>query len=252
MKIATGTPIAPGTAVITQPTYLPWMGYFEQIARADTLVFLDTVQFVRRSWHSRNRLVAADGNPFWLTVPVAAHPRETTMKEIRISREDGKWRHKHLQSIAIHLRKAPYFDMLFPLFETWLNRDHEFLVDLTTSGILLIAGLLNLRPRILRASSLDAGGSRAELLLNICRQIGATQYYSASGSRVYLADEEHRFQRVGIDVEYQAWTPPSYPQQCANFVSHMSVVDALMNIGPDAVRELLVPRGALIETGGSE
>lgn len=43
------------TAVIMQPTYLPYLGYFQLIAQADVLVFLDDVQFARRSWQQRNR-----------------------------------------------------------------------------------------------------------------------------------------------------------------------------------------------------
>ena len=54
---------------------MPWLGYFEQIANADVFVFLDTVQFVARSWHNRNRLKGSDGQHFWLTVPIAARPK---------------------------------------------------------------------------------------------------------------------------------------------------------------------------------
>jgi len=59
------------TVAISQPTYLPWMGYFELIDSADTFVYLDSVQFVRQSWQHRNRIKTPTGLQ-WLTIPSAS------------------------------------------------------------------------------------------------------------------------------------------------------------------------------------
>ena len=135
-----------GTVVITQPTYLPWLGYFEQMARADTFVFLDTVQFVPRSWQCRNRLRGANFQPFWLSVPVARHERETPLKDIRISADQPQWKDKHLRSIHHHLGATPYFTALFPEIKAWLMQEWQWLADLNIAGIYLMAGWLGLAP----------------------------------------------------------------------------------------------------------
>ena len=57
------------TIAIMQPTYLPWLGYFDLIDRSDILVFLDSVQFDKRSWQQRNRIKTPNGE-LMLTVPV--------------------------------------------------------------------------------------------------------------------------------------------------------------------------------------
>jgi WbqC-like protein family len=234
------------TAVITQPTYLPWIGYFEQIARADVFVFLDTVQFVARSWHSRNRLKGTDGEPFWLSIPVAAHRRTARLMDIRISENQQRWRTKHLRSIRTHLGSAPYFKSLYPKVEEWISAEYEYLVDLNIAGIKMLSALLHLSPAFGRASELNVGGERTQLLVNLCKQLGANRYYSSAGSRAYMHAETHLFAEAGVEVVYQMWQHPIYPQHGTHFVSHLSVIDALMNIGPQATRSLIKDGGEVV------
>lgn len=229
------------TAVITQPTYLPWLGYFEQMARADVFVFLDTVQFLDRSWHSRNRLKGSDGRPFWLTIPVCAHPQTTPLRDIRISSDQSQWRKKHLLSIQMHLGSARYFSELFPRLQAWINTEYEYLVDFNISGIRMFAEWLRLKPRFLRASELHPQGQRTSLLVSLCQEVGAARYYSAAGARVYIDEERHLFESAGIEVAYQTWEHPIYQQRNTRlgFVSHLSALDVVMNIGLDSTRALI-------------
>ena len=228
------------TAVITQPTYLPWLGYLEAIARADVVVLLDTVQFVQRSWHSRNRLRTPKGQEFWLTVPVAAHARESSIAQIHIATDQPTWRDKHLNSIRSALGSAPCFAPVFPRIENLLRRDHALLADLTFEGIATLCELLRITTPIRRASEFQAGGIRTERLVNLCKAVEATHYLSAAGSKVYLDEDMHLFDAAGISVTYQEFAHPVYPQRGAGFVSHLSALDALMNIGPEETRERLI------------
>jgi WbqC-like protein family len=230
----------PRTAVITQPTYLPWLGYFEQIARADTFVYLDTVQFVRRYWHSRNRLKDAQDNPLWLTVPVKAHAQKTPLLEMQISRDRPDWSKQHLATIQTCLGSSPYFSHIFPSLQELLSQDYQQLVDLNIAGIELFAKLLGLSPHFVRSSSLNPIGTKTELLVDLCQQVKADCYYSSLGAKVYMETAEHLFSSVGIEVIYQAWEHPIYPQKGNQFVSHLSIVDVLMNIGIEATRDFII------------
>lgn len=227
------------TVVITQPTYMPWLGYFEQMAAADDFVILDTVQFTKQSWQSRNRIKGAGGAPLWLTVPIASHPLDTPIHDIRIAPTPPKWRRKHLKSIEASLNGAPYFHRVFPRIEAWLGMEFAHLVDLNVAGIKLFADLLGLAPRLHRASEMGVGGRRSHLLLDILDRLGADDYYASLGSQVYLEADRPLFEAAGIAIRYQDWEHPRYPQRGPGFVSHLSVVDALMNIGPDATRRLI-------------
>lgn len=227
-----------GTAVITQPTYLPWLGYFEQMARAEHFVFLDSVQFVTRSWHSRNRLRARAGEVFWLSVPVEHAPRATPLAEIRIAR-DPDWQRRHLQSMRMHLGKAPHFELVHAVVAAEFAAGHEYLADLNIALIGRIANLLGLTPQLARASAMAGEGARSQLLLSLCRQLGARRYHTSAGSRDYLEADEPMFAAAGIAVSYQDWPHPEYAQQGAGFISHLSVVDALANLGAAGTAALL-------------
>jgi hypothetical protein len=54
---------------ISQPTFLPWAGYFGLLDFVDEFVFLDDVQFNKRSWQQRNN-IKINNQTFFLTVPV--------------------------------------------------------------------------------------------------------------------------------------------------------------------------------------
>ena len=222
------------TVAIQQPTYLPWLGYFEQIARADVFVLLDTVQFEQRSWQNRNRLRTVAGEPFWLTVPVDDLPLDTAIKDVTIARRDRTWRRKHLGSIRASLGAAPEFKRYFPAIEAWVGADTTSLAELNIAGIGLMVEWLGLKTRLVRASDLDVLGASSKLVLAICRKLAATHYYSAAGSATYL--DRSLFDAAGIQVSFQNWTHPVYPQGAGEFVPQLAAIDALFRCGPDAVR----------------
>jgi len=94
---------------IHQPQYLPWLGYFDKIDRADVFVLLDTVQYKKNEWQNRNRIKTATGAQ-WLTVPVCYHYPEL-IKDVTINNRE-RWAHKHQQALRTNYAKAPYWEYL--------------------------------------------------------------------------------------------------------------------------------------------
>ena len=60
MTATTGEQASP-TVVVLQPGYLPWLGFFDQLRRADVFVYYDDVQFDKHGWRNRNRIKTANG-----------------------------------------------------------------------------------------------------------------------------------------------------------------------------------------------
>lgn len=222
------------TAVaIMQPTYLPWLGYMALMDRVDIFVFLDSVQFDRRSWQQRNRIKGANG-PQMLTVPV--HKKGLggqRIAEVRISQDFG-FPEKHIRSIETAYAKAPFFDRYAPELFARLRRPHAFLADLTIDLIDWIAGELGIETERPRSSSMETAGRKADLLADLCRRLGADRYVSPPGSRGYLAESD-AFERAGVPVTYGDYEHPVYPQLHGAFVSQLSAVDLLFNVGPDSL-----------------
>jgi hypothetical protein len=229
------------TAVVTQPTYLPWLGYFQAIASADVVVFLDTVQFERRSWQSRNRLKGSNGEPYWLTVPVAKHSQDTPILEIQIADTDD-WAAKHLRSIGLSLQGAPHGDAALESVAPHYATPPAGLSDLNISLIGATLSSLDIVREIHRASELGVVGRRTDLLLAICKDVGADRYLSAAGAAAYLEDERGDFDDAEIEVVYQTWEHPVYPQAGPGFVSHLAAIDAIANLGGAGTRDLLEPK----------
>lgn len=227
------------TAVITQPTYLPWLGYFEQMHRADVFVFLDSVQFERRSWQCRNRLLDDRGEPEWLTIPLKHQPRETAIRDILITTDRADWAQDHLRLLQARLAPAPHFAAVREVLAPVLLAPPPHLADLNIALIRALAARLGLAPEFLRSSDLPVTGAKADLIVNLARHVGATDYYSAAGSAAYLDEARDQFAAAHIDYSYQTWEHPRYPQGREAFVSHLSAVDALSWIGFDAVAGLL-------------
>ena len=219
------------TVAIMQPTYLPWVGYFDLIDRSDCFVFLDSVQFAKRSWQQRNRLKGQGQDPArWVTVPVLTKGRrDQTIAAVEID-PASDFPASHLKTIRHLYAKTLFFTEYFAELEGILHR-HTRLADLNVDLIIWMCGRLGVATATLRSSTLDADGQKADLLTNICKQLGADRYLSAAGSREYI-EESDAFASTGIDVVYHAYRPAEYRQAGEVFEPQLSTLDLLMNEGP--------------------
>jgi hypothetical protein len=216
---------------IAQPTYLPWMGYFDLMDQVDAFVLLDSVQFEKQSWQQRNRIKTPIGLQ-WLTVPVAFHNRFG--RQIRnIEIRESEFARKHLRAIELNYRRSPFFDPYFPeVTKILLSCSSGRLVDLNAHLIRWFCGLLDIQTPILYSSAMNQDGRRSELLVNLCNALGAGSYVSPLGSATYLLDDLESFRRMGIEVTFQYYEHPIYRQLFPPFCPYASVLDLLLNEGP--------------------
>jgi hypothetical protein len=218
-----------------QPTYLPYLGYFHLIAASDVFVFLDDVQFARRSWQSRNRIMGAGGEVM-LTVPVKKTDRDTPIFDIEVS-TDQPWRVQHLNSFRHAYAKRPHFADALAFLEQNLVEGGK-LADLNIVLIEAAARRIGLTTEFVRARALSTPGHRSEHLLGLCRAVGATGYLSPMGSADYMQDEGV-FDAADFPFRFQAFVEVAYPQGREVFTPYMAFVDALANVGWDGLRGIV-------------
>jgi len=235
----------PKRVVILQPSYLPWLGYFEQMARADQFVFLDDVQFTRRDWRNRNRVRTKDGWS-WLTIPVIQKGQfDQSLRETRV--DNGiNWRRKHCETIRLNYARAPFFDRYFPGLESLYNREWVFLLDVCRESTFFIRDQLGIRTPVCNASDFRLQKSGGDRVRELCEGLGATHYLSGDAGKNYLSVDE--FAAKGIVLEFQGYRHPEYRQRFPEFVPYLSAIDLLFNCGEDSLAILM---GNQDKTSGS-
>lgn len=211
---------------VHQPAYLPWLGYFDKIARADMFIFLDTVQFENGSYINRNRIKTSSGLT-WLTIPIIR--KDHMSKTLVQTQTDPRtpWRQKHLKTIKFAYTKAPRLAMNFQKLEQIFSSNETLLAEICYQQLAFWVQELGIKTQIVRASSLPEMGKKSDLILNFCRYFGARRYISGRLGRDYLNESD--FRQSSIDIEYQDYRHPLYPQLHGDFVPNLSIVDFWMN-----------------------
>jgi hypothetical protein len=225
------------TVIISQPTYLPWAGYFRIMKEADVYVFLDNVQFEQRSWQSRNRIKSVEKFA-WLSIPTH-HECQSRINDVEIDNSKA-WERQHLNSIRISYGKARFFNDYFSFFKSVYELKWTQLTLLNIFLIKYFASQLGLSPVFVRASKLHLEGKRTELLLDICKMFGADRYVSSIGAKEYMEADGAKqiFEKEGIKVEFLGVKPFKYPQLFGEFIPELSVIDLLFNCGSDSQKIL--------------
>ena len=222
--------------VILQPSYLPWIGYFEQMARADQFVFLDDVQYTRRDWRNRNKIRTNEGWA-WLTVPVKQKNLYTQLlKETRIDNSTN-WNKKHCSAIRFNYSNAPFFENYYPYFDSIYQKQWDFLLDLCCETTEYFKEALNITTQTFRSSDFSVDGTKADRILNLCKKMRATHYLTGGLAQGYLS--EKNFSKKGVKLEYQKYDHPIYAQQYSGFIPNLSLVDLLFNAGDKSLDVLL-------------
>ena len=226
---------------IHQPHFLPWLGYLHRMAQADVFVLLDHVQFERRNYQNRT-MIRMNDEPRWLTVPVVQNSQKERIVEKQVdNRIDGPkwWSSHHFATLRHAYRDAPHFAAYAADFKRLFETRWEKLVDMNQAGLDLLRDAFEVRTPLVRSSELPVEGARAELILSVCKAVGAhTLLAGLGGSRGYL--DIDAFARAGVRIEFHEFTHPEYAQcGAAPFLRGLSSVDMLFNCGARSASLLL-------------
>ena len=225
---------------IHQPNFLPWLGWWDKLARADVFILLDDVQFPKKGGTYMNRVqVLVDGKAAWVTVPVVRS--YSGLREVREMRTDSSrpWREQILTTLRAAYVDAPHLDQTMDALEPLVAAPGDGLTDYNERALRAIAGLLGLdATRFVRSSSLPSEGRSTERLVSLVRSVGGSSYLAGGGAGGY--QDNALFAAAGLGLVQQPFAPERYPQATADdFIAGLSVVDALMWCGPARTAALL-------------
>jgi hypothetical protein len=221
---------------IHQPNFLPWLGFFNKIKTSDVFVLIDQVQFVKGSYCNRLKYKKQDGESAWLTIPVqyslGQNFQEVTIVDINSILKKTK---SVLQS---NYAKAPFYKEISTALIVILEREFQNLAELNVALIEWVCDGLSLETRLLRQSAIEKQfGKNNELTAGLTAYLGGDVYLSGTGAKKY--NDPELFEEQGLKLIYQEYTQPSFNQVNGEFVGGISVLDALMNVGFEGVKELI-------------
>jgi len=214
---------------VMQPTYFPWAGYFNLIAKSDFFIFLDDAQFQKNSWHNRNRLLV-NQKVHWLTVPVRHKALGQSIKDTEVDLTQH-WRTKHSKLLKNNYSRHPFSKEVLDICNLIEMDDSEYLAELNIKLISWLLKKLNINTQILLSSAMDVKGKRTTRLIDLIKQLPVDCYLSPKGSAAYLEEDSFN-DRSDVNLIYQEYSPEPYLQYRHKiFESHLSIIDVVANIG---------------------
>lgn len=214
---------------ILQSNYIPWKGYFDLIHDVDLFIFYDDVQYTHSDWRHRNKLMTRD-EPRCLTIP-AGHDLKRLICEVEIL--DQGWKQQHRSVIEQNYRNAPFIKESQSLLYFLYINSITNISDYNQRAIRHLSGILGIHTQFTDSRLLSVSGRKTERLIGILEEVGATQYISGPSARDYI--DEPMFLEAGIELVYKEY--PAYPayQQCFSpFAPFVTILDLLLNTGPEA------------------
>ncbi len=215
-----------------QPQYMPYLGYLHKMKNSDVFVILDDVQFKKNEWQNRNRVKGktptGEDTIIWLTVPVI-HNFGMLIKDVKV-RNDLPWQRKHKNTLITYYSKAPNFHFIEKFNKIWEGQ-YQFLIDVNMDSIRILMDIFDIKTKIVFSSELKINQAKTDRLVAICKELGAKIYLSGQGAYDYL--EVDKFKREGIEVVWQDFKCPVYPQLGKTFIPNLSSIDIVLVKGEE-------------------
>lgn len=218
---------------ISQPTLFSWIGYYNIIKNSDIFVFFDNVKFEKRSWQMRNKIKSVtrkEEKEIWMRIPTKINHSDIQIKDVQIDNSQD-WKTKHMNALrTCYGKKFEEISFVKEMYE----KEWEKLADFNMDFIIKCCAYLRIKTRFVKASELNVVGKKSRLLLNICKNLEASEYLTSVGAREYLEKDREIFEEAEIDIIYHKYEHPTYHQLGQNFMSNLSILDLIFNESKNA------------------
>lgn len=225
---------------IHQPNLFPWLGFFHKIHSCDVFVYLNhTENNPRTAIYTKRVKLLVNKQEFWLTCSLKNDPgiifqpiNKMTIEKPDIIKD------KHLKTIELNYKKAPFFKDVFYLIENFYNHKSSFISERNIDFIEEVCDVLFISTKRVLSSELNLSSQSTQLLIDITKKLNGKTYLAGGGASGY--QEDSLFQENGIQLSFQNFKHPTYQQlNSQNFISGLSIIDALMNLGFQNTAQLI-------------
>jgi len=222
---------------IMQPYVFPYIGYFQLISAVDVFIFYNDVNFIKKGWINRNRILVNEKD-FLFTIPCSGISQNKTICNTKLA-FDHLEKRKLLETIVQAYKKAPFFDSVYPLVEAIILEEHHFIDQLAISSVKQISNFLKLKVICKESRNCydNEALRKADRLIDICQKEKISNYINAlGGTKIY--NKEYFYDRC-IELNFLKPHPVVYKQFNNDFVPWLSIIDVLMFNNIDQVTDYL-------------
>jgi hypothetical protein len=222
---------------IMQPYFFPYLGYFQLIHAADKFVIYDDVTYIKNGWINRNRILINNA-PTYFTVPLYQSSSYKRICDTSLNLTLN-WRDKLLKTIANTYRKSPFFADVFPVIEKIILFKTENVSDFLANQLLELSTFIGIKTEFVLTSLVygNLSLSGQDRIIDICKREKMDIYLNAIGGQILY--DSKTFSDAGIELQFIEMKPLPYPQKSTEFVPYLSIIDMLMNVGVEGVKEHL-------------
>lgn len=212
---------------IMQPYFFPYIGYFQLMNAVDIFVVYDNIQYTKRGWMKRNRILA-NGKDEYISIPIKKAPYHLCVKDRFLSNTWPEVRKRMLNKIAECYRKAPFFNHVYPMIKRCLIYENSNLFEFILNSLIAVKDYLHINTKFMVSSSIDIDHEvkGQDKVIAICKAIGAEKYINPiSGVELY---QRKQFENEGIQLRFIESENVQYPQFKHAFVPFLSIIDVMM------------------------
>jgi len=223
---------------IMQPYFMPYVGYFQLINSVDQFVIYDNIQYTKKGWINRNRILV-NGKDQIITLPIKKDSDYLDVIDRELSESWEKDKIKMVNVIKSSYNKAPYFKEASELIFECLNNPEKNLFKFIYDSIILINEYLEIKTSIVISSSINANHTlkSQDKVLSLCKAQNADVYINSIGG-VELYDKA-TFKQNRIELNFIKSNPIKYKQFNNEFVPWLSIIDVMMFNSKEQIQEYL-------------
>ena len=214
---------------VMQPYFFPYLGYFSLIQDSDVFVVLDNVQYVRRGWMNRNRVIGKNQSPVYFHLSTIKAPQKTMTRQIKID-HNREWKKTLLDKLDYYEKSAPYFEETKAMVERLISFETDSLCDMNIHILEELCKFLGITTKFVLASDLEIDESKIietdDWGLEITKTFGASDYINLWGGRhIYSVN---KYNNSNITLKFIENELVYYNQHNEMFIKSLSIIDVLM------------------------
>lgn len=224
-----------------QPYFFPYIGYFQLMHLCDEFIVFDTVQYIKKGWINRNRILHPTDTPAYINVPIQKFKSNTLIKDILIDNKVD-WKKPIIDRLQQYYQNAPYKEKVIAFVEGCFAEEFTSLSELNTHLLKKVCGYLNIECHIttLSKSNIEFQNAAApdEWGLNICKALGAKTYLNAPGGILFF--DKNKYTKENIEIKFINPTLGNYIQNHETFIPGLSILDVMMFNDVKDIQEMLI------------